>query len=153
MKKRRRFSTIGNSIKEHYRELNNHIFKINQHEREMRQEFSELIELILQRFPGVAFLGDFNNITEFRECGKGMSWRELMETCFDDNQIRFTIVGNLSDKQESLLFKRLTGVFRKTEKYSDTNIMYYRFIFDFNEYFRGSVGKVFIEPYQVRKTY
>ena len=152
MKKKIRFTTIGNRIKEKYRELNNHIFKTYELEVEMRQDFKELIEMISKRFPRTTFLGDFHDIQEFKEeYGCELSHQELLETCFDDHQISFTLVGNLSENQESLLLKRLQ-VFQ-IKNYSDNDMRYYRFIFNFKDYFHTYCGEEWIEPYQVRKDY
>ena len=150
--KKRRFSTLNNNIKEHYREINNHIFKQYEHEYKMRAELKELIIRIEKQFPHLRFIGDFDTLTEYNEdVPDGYSFDELLKTCFDDDEIRFTLYGNLTTKQRGDLRRKLSIFI--CEYYVEKNLEYYKFTFGFNKYFQSHVGELYIEPYQVRKSY
>lgn len=150
--KKRRYSTLNNNLKEHYREINNHIYQQKEHEYKMRAEFKELITRIEKQFKNLRFIGAFESIQEYNENIDGKySFDELINTCFDDDEIIFTLAGNLTIKQSGDLTRKLS-IF-PCEKYEVKNIEYHRFIFSFNNYFQAYLGREYIEPYQVRRVY
>lgn len=149
--KKRRFSTINNNIKEHYRKLNNNIKEQREHEQLMRLELKELITRI-EKFKNLTFIGAFDSIPEYNENVDGeYSFDELISTCFDDDEIIFTLAGNITTKQSGELMRKLS-IFQ-CEMYTVKNIEYHRFSFNFNNYFQADLGSEYIEPYMVRKSY